>query len=79
MTSDALGLLTAGTLTTSHTLVVISWALLNNPQISQKLKAELRAAMPGRNDTLDWAELEKLPYLVSKGVQNQITFPSSQD
>ena len=67
MKADAFALLTAGTSTTSHAMVVITWALLNNLQMMQRLNAELRAAMPGRNDTVDWVGLEKLPFLVSKG------------
>lgn len=78
MTADALGMLIAGTLTTSHTLVVTTWALLNNLQMMQKLKAELRAAMPGRDATVDWAELENLPYLVSKGSRNRTLFNQLQ-
>lgn len=71
MVADAFGLLMAGTDTTAFAVVVITWALLNNPQMMQRLKAELRAVMPGREDTLDWARLEKLPYLVSKGLSRQ--------
>ena len=72
MVSDAFALLMAGTDTTAFAVVVITWALLNNPQMMQRLKAELRAVMPGRQDTLDWAGLEKLPYLVSKRLSTQL-------
>lgn len=63
MGADAFALLVAGTDTVAITTVVITWALLNNPQMMQRLKAELREVMPGRQDTVDWAGLEKLPYL----------------
>lgn len=66
MGADAFALLVAGTDTVAVTTVMITWALLNNPQMMQRLKAELREVMPGREDTVDWAGLEKLPYLVSK-------------
>ena len=66
MAADALTLLVGGTHTTSSAMVVTIWALLNNPQVMQRLKTELKAAMPRRDDVMDWAELEKLPYLVSK-------------
>ena len=71
MAADAFTLLNAGTDTTSHTMVVVTWALLNQPHMMQRLKAELKVAMPGRNDTVDWAGLEGLPYLVSKWFGNR--------
>ena len=68
MGADAFTFLNAGTDTVSFTQVVITWGLLNNPQMLQRLKAELRVAMPHRDDTVDWAGLEKLPYLVREWV-----------
>ena len=64
MTADALVYLIAGTDTVAAAMIVITWALLNNPQIMQKLKAELRTVMPRREDAVNWAGLEKLSYLV---------------
>ena len=64
MTADALVYLIAGTETTASAMTVITWALLNNPQIMQRLKAELRMVMPGRDDAVDWIGLEKVSYLV---------------
>ena len=64
MTADALVYLVAGTETVAGAMTVITWAFLNNPQIMQRLKAELRVAMPGRDDAVDWAGLERLSYLV---------------
>ena len=66
MTADAFTLLNAGTNTTTHAMVIVTWALLNEPPMMQRLKAELKVAMPDRNDTVDWIGLEGLPYLVSK-------------
>ncbi len=66
MAADAFALLIAGTDTTALTMTTIIWRLLNKPQVMQRLKAELRTVMPGRGHTVDWAGLEKLPYLVSK-------------
>jgi len=54
----------AGTDTTANTLVVGTWNILSEPRILQRLKDELRQAMPDKNDTPDWATLENLPYLV---------------
>lgn len=78
MAADAFVLLSAGTSTVSLTMVVITWALLNNPQMTQRLKAELKTVMAGRDDTTDWAGLEQLLYLVSKGVANLLPCHSSQ-
>ena len=69
MAADAFVLLSAGTSTVSLTMVVITWALLNNPQMTQRLKAELNTVIAGRDDTTDWAGLEQLLYLVSKGLE----------
>lgn len=79
MTADAFALLNAGTETTSHAMVVITWALLNNPQMVQRLQAELKVVMPSRNDTVGWAELEELPYLVSKASEDKPPCQSAQD
>lgn len=79
MTADAFALLNAGTETASHAMVVITWALLNNPRIMQRLQAELKVVMPSRNDTVGWAGLEELPYLVSKGSGDQLLCQSAQD
>ena len=75
MTADAFALFNAGTTTTSYAMVVTTWALLNKPQMMQRLKAELKVAMPGRNDIVDWAGLERLPYLVSKWFANKLLSP----
>ena len=69
MAADACALLIAGTDTSSNTMVVITWALLNSTQMMQRLKTELREVMPGRGDAVDWLRLEKLPYLVSQGLE----------
>lgn len=69
MAADACALLIAGTDTSGNTMVVITWALLNNPQMMQRLKTELREVMPRREDAVDWLRLEKLPYLVSRGLE----------
>ena len=74
MTADALVYLIAGTETVASAMTVITWALLNNPQIMQRLKAELRMVMPGRDDAVDWAGLEKLPYLVGTRSRDRLLY-----
>lgn len=51
----------AGLITTSWALTVSSFHIINNPQIYQKLREELK--MGGLTSTLDWHKLEQLPYL----------------
>lgn len=69
LTADAVFLLIAGTDTTAHNLILATYSILTNPSILGTLKVELRKAMPDKDSLLDWATLEKLPYLVR--------FPSS--
>ncbi|GAP85658.1 putative cytochrome P450 [Rosellinia necatrix] len=53
----------AGIETTSWTLTLISFYILDNTSIQRRLKAELEQAMPNADEILPWEELEKLPYL----------------
>ncbi len=64
LSADAVFLLIAGTDTTAHNLIVATYSTLINPPILASLRAELRKAMPDKDSLLDWAALEKLPYLV---------------
>ncbi|KAK2013577.1 cytochrome P450 [Colletotrichum eremochloae] len=53
----------AGSETTAQTLSRIFFYLKHVPEVLQKLRAELDAAMPSAVDILPWTELQKLPYL----------------
>jgi cytochrome P450 len=53
----------AGLITTSWALSVASFHIINDAQISRKLKEELVAAGSTPTTTLDWHKLEQLPYL----------------
>ena len=63
LSADTLVLLLAGTDTTSLTLTMATYHVLRDPNILRKLQAELREAMPRKDTQLEYAELEKLPYL----------------
>lgn len=65
LTSDAFLMFGAGTDTTGNALVQGTWYILSTPGVLEKLQNELRRAMPNKDDVLDWATLENLPYLVS--------------
>ncbi len=63
LTGDALLLLLAGTDSTSHTLVTATYGVLTHADMLRKLKTELKEAIPDRDSLVEWAALEKLPYL----------------
>ena len=65
LSADGLLLLQAGTDTTAHVLTMAAYNVLREPKILRKLQAELRQAMPTKNSWVEYAELEKLPYLRS--------------
>lgn len=57
-------MLAAGMDTTANALRFGTWSVLSDQRIYQKLKEELRSAMPDRDAMVDSAVLENLPYLV---------------
>ena len=60
----------AGTDTSAITLVVGLFNLLHgSPHMLERLKEEVRGAIPHYKTMVDWATLEKLPYLVSTCVE----------
>ncbi|KAI0457469.1 cytochrome P450 [Xylaria acuta] len=60
---EAMGLNGAAVETTSWTLSVAVFHILNNPTIKSSLKEELSNAIPDPSKMLQWNELEELPYL----------------
>jgi len=62
---DAYSILAAASDTTGNAMTVATYHLLSDPQIYQTLVQELENAFPDPNAELPFAELEKLPYLVS--------------
>lgn len=64
MTEEALLLLLAGTDTTTNILITAVYNLLSHPDKLALLKTELRSAMPNKEEGLEWAALERIPYLV---------------
>ena len=55
----------AGLSTTAWALTHATFHILNQPETLRKLQDELTTAIPDPTATLDWALLEKLPYLSS--------------
>jgi hypothetical protein len=69
LTADAFTFHGAGTDTTAQTLTVATWHLVNNKECHERLRKELRDAIPeSESDKLVSTNvLENLPYLVSHG------------
>ncbi len=63
MTAEAGSLVGAGTLTSAHMLTLTSFFVLSNPEILEKLLAELKTVMLTPMSTPDQQVLEALPYL----------------
>lgn len=64
LTDEGVILLAGGAETTAQTLAVLTFHLLDNPDILRRLKDELTQAMPDANVPLPWHKLEQLPFLV---------------
>ncbi|KAI9883898.1 MAG: hypothetical protein M1823_004311 [Watsoniomyces obsoletus] len=65
-------LIAAGTITTAHHLKTITFYLLNNPDLLQRLKKELTDAIPDPKDLPPLQQLERLPFLtavISEGMR----------
>ena len=52
-------------MTVAHTLSVISYQIIANPKIQQRLHEELDTAFADPASPVRWSSLEQLPYLVS--------------
>ncbi|KAF7511511.1 hypothetical protein GJ744_004099 [Endocarpon pusillum] len=63
LVDDGFVLVTAGGETTAQTLAVLTFHLLNNPDILCELRTELDQAMPDAAVLECWQTLEQLPYL----------------
>ena len=53
----------AGVTTTGWALSTATFHIINNPPVFRKLREELERALPDPDAQLNWADLEKLPYL----------------
>jgi len=62
---EARGFVGAGTESTGHTLSVITFYLLKNPERLRRLKDELSDAHKSKGWVLEYQDLQRLPYLSS--------------
>lgn len=63
LSDEAVGIMGAGTLTTAHLLAIVSFHILDNPDILAKMQAELKTIMLEKDARAKWQQLEQLPYL----------------
>lgn len=65
LAADAYSFVLAGTDTSSHATTTGIFELLDgSPHMMKRLQKELVDAIPNRDQMVEWATLEKLPYLV---------------
>lgn len=65
MTHEAQTLVGAGTETSGYALGLITFYILQNPDVLRRLKDELNSVDQGPNEILEYRRLRELPYLVS--------------
>ncbi|KAL7940118.1 benzoate 4-monooxygenase cytochrome P450 [Trichoderma barbatum] len=65
MTDIALSIVVAAAAATGNTLGILSYNVISNPFVYQRLRAELLEAYPEENQEMTWMALEKLPYLAA--------------
>ncbi len=58
-------IITAGTVTVTHMLKLTAFFLLENPDMTRKLKDELQSAIPDSSRSASWTQLQNLPYLTA--------------
>ena len=63
LADEAIAIVGAGTETTSWTLAVITFHLLSQPKVFEKLQTELSTAIDDPRHLPSWTVLEKLPFL----------------
>ncbi|GIJ90380.1 hypothetical protein Asppvi_009334 [Aspergillus pseudoviridinutans] len=64
LVDEQMSLLVAGSVSTTNTLLVAAFHLLQNKSILLKLRRELKVVLPTPTSVVRWSDLEKLPYLV---------------
>lgn len=66
---EAYTVLTAAADTTGNAMTTMTHYVLSDSKIYERLHVELKTAFPSNEAVLDYATLEKLPYLVSTAVK----------
>ncbi|KAL6718626.1 hypothetical protein ACLMJK_002860 [Lecanora helva] len=63
--AEGLSVVAAGSMTVAHTLTVITYHVIQDKAILQKLQTELKTVMPHSDSQPKWSQLEQLPYLTA--------------
>jgi len=63
LATDANSILAAGFETTGNVLTLMTYLVLQHKDIHERLKTELKDAIPDENEIPSWQVLEKLPLL----------------
>ena len=63
LNEEAQLLVAAGLTTAAWAMSVISFYVIQNPSVYESLRHELVSALPERDKTLSWSNVENLPYL----------------
>lgn len=66
---EAYTVLTAAADTTGNAMTTMTHYVLSDSKIYERLHVELKTAFPSNEAVLDYATLEKLPYLVSTAMK----------
>lgn len=62
---EAQTIIAAGTVTTGHILAILSFYLINNPTVLERLQTELGDLMSKTGPFPKWQQIEQLPYLTA--------------
>ena len=65
LVTEAQAVVGAGTVTTAHTLAILVYHILDNPEILAKVRSEMVIALPDSDESPRWQQLEQLPYLTA--------------
>lgn len=63
LNEEAQLLVAAGLLTASWAMAVTAFYIIQSSSIYQELRQELTATLPDKSKSIDWADVERLPYL----------------
>lgn len=64
LANEADVLMGAGTTTTAHILSTLTYHVIRNPKILERLQSELGTVMSETQPSPTWQQLEQLPFLV---------------
>lgn len=76
LAEESIGGMFRGSGTTANTFVYILWACLRGQTIVEKLKTELDAAIPHKDEILSYRRCQSLPYLQAVIDESLLLYPT---